>query len=123
MFLQFFFKNEKNSRARQTSDKKHTNSFFQKNFETLIENFETRTDFCLLSFEADFGSDVIKRQLRHRRAPHGRRPHLRQDAVEPLQRSVEVKFDPTWRRRDRLSAVLGAPALDEAHSDGAHPEK
>ena len=88
----------------------------------MIENFETRTDF-LFSFEADIGSDVIGRRLRHRRAPHGWRPHLRQDPVEPLERSVEVKFDPTRRRRDGLAAVLGAPALDEAHSDGAHPEK
>lgn len=43
--------------------------------------------------------------------------------VEPLERAVQVQFDPTRRRRDRLAAVLGAPAFHEAHSDRAHPRE
>lgn len=51
--------------------------------------------------------------LRHRRDGVVRRAHLREDTVEPGQRTVEVDFDPTRRRRDILPVIFGAPALDE----------
>jgi len=31
-----------------------------------------------------------------------------------------MQFDPAGRRGDRLASVLGTPALDERHADGAH---
>ena len=37
--------------------------------------------------------------------------HLEEDAVEPLERAVEVELDPARRRRDRLTTVVRAPAL------------
>ena len=43
-----------------------------------------------------------------------------EDAIEPLQRPVEVQFNPARRRRDSLAPVLGAPALDKTHADRAH---
>jgi len=46
--------------------------------------------------------------------------HLSQDAVQPLQRSVQMHFDPTRRRRDRLSTIIGAPAFDETDANRAH---
>ena len=59
--------------------------------------------------------------LSHRRTPHGRRAHLCEDPVQPLERSVEVELDPAGCRCYRLPPVFGAPTLDEAHSNGAHP--
>lgn len=44
-----------------------------------------------------------------------------EDPIQPLQRSVEVQLDPAGSRGDCLPAVLGAPALDKTHADGAHP--
>lgn len=58
--------------------------------------------------------------LRHRRDGIMWCPHLGQDFVEPMQRAVEVDLDPARRRRDVLTMVLGAPALDEAQSHRAH---
>jgi hypothetical protein len=46
--------------------------------------------------------------------------HLREDFIQPLQRAVEVHFDPAGGRRDVLPVVFCAPALHEAHADGAH---
>ena len=45
---------------------------------------------------------------------------MREHPVQPLERPVQVQLDPAGRGRDRLPAVLGTPALDEAHADRAH---
>ena len=34
-----------------------------------------------------------------------------------------MQLDPARSGRDRLAAVLGSPALDEAHPDRAHPRE
>ena len=31
-----------------------------------------------------------------------------------------MEFDPAWSRSHCLSPIFGAPAFDEAHSDGTH---
>ena len=49
--------------------------------------------------------------------------YLSEDPVKPLEGTVEMKLDPTWRARHRLPPVLGPPALHEGHPDGAHPGK
>lgn len=41
--------------------------------------------------------------LRHRTARQPRRSHLRQDAVQPLQRPVQMQLNPARCRRDRLA--------------------
>lgn len=46
--------------------------------------------------------------------------HLGEDLVKPLQRPVQVQLDPAGGAGHCLSPVLCAPALDEAHADGAH---
>jgi hypothetical protein len=50
----------------------------------------------------------------HGGTPHGGRPHLCQDPVQPLERPVEVELDPARGGGHRLASVLGAPALDKA---------
>lgn len=49
-----------------------------------------------------------------------RRPHLRENFIEPLQRPVQVHLDPTRSARHVLSVVLRTPALHEAHPNRAH---
>ena len=46
--------------------------------------------------------------------------HLRQDLVQPHERSVQVYLHPARGAGDVLAVVLRPPALDEAHPDGAH---
>ncbi|KRZ62529.1 hypothetical protein T02_7385 [Trichinella nativa] len=46
--------------------------------------------------------------------------HLGQHTVEPLQRAVQVQFDPTGSRCDRLTSIFRTPTFDKADSYGAH---
>lgn len=46
---------------------------------------------------------------------------MRENPIQPLQRSVEVQFDPAWGRGHCLSPVFGAPTFDKTHPDRAHP--
>jgi len=59
-------------------------------------------------------------ELRYGRDRVERRPHLREDFVEPLQRPVEMDLNPARRACDVLPMVLGAPTFHETHSDRAH---
>lgn len=43
-----------------------------------------------------------------------------QHTVKPFEGSIEVNLDPTGSAGDRLTSILGSPAFDEAHPDGAH---
>lgn len=57
--------------------------------------------------------------LAHGRTAHGRRAHLGEDPIQPLQGSVEVHFNPARGGSDSLATVFGAPALDKTHANGA----
>jgi len=58
--------------------------------------------------------------LWHRTAGNAWTAHLCKDSIQPLERAVEVDFNPAGNRCYRLSSVVGSPSLDEAHSNGAH---
>lgn len=58
--------------------------------------------------------------LRHRRNRVVWGAHLSQNFVQPLQRSMKVDLNPAGRACDILAMVLGSPALDKTHPDGAH---
>lgn len=59
--------------------------------------------------------------LGHAGAAHRGGTHLGQHLVQPLEGAVEMQLDPAGGAGDRLPSVLCSPALNEAHSDGAHP--
>lgn len=59
--------------------------------------------------------------LGHTGAACRRGTHLGQNLVQPLQGTVQMQLDPAWSACDSLPPVLGSPAFDKAHADGAHP--
>lgn len=58
--------------------------------------------------------------LWHWTAGYSRRTHLGQHPVQPLEGSVQMKFNPTGGRRHCLPPVLSAPTLHKAHSNCTH---
>lgn len=60
---------------------------------------------------------------RHGATRKARGSHLSQNAIQPLERAIEVQLDPARGGSYRLAAVLCAPSFNEAHSDGAHPRQ
>lgn len=49
-----------------------------------------------------------------------RRAHLGEHLVQPLERPVQMDFNPTGRRGHILAMILRTPALHERHPDRAH---
>lgn len=70
--------------------------------------------------EREAGTGVERPSSRHGAAGHAGRAHLGEHAVQPLQGPVEVQLHPARGGGHCLAPVLGTPALDEAHPDGAH---
>ena len=61
--------------------------------------------------------------LGHGWASEGGRSHLGQDAVQPLQRPIEVQLNPAWCGGDSLPTIFRTPPLDKTHADGATPRQ
>ena len=59
--------------------------------------------------------------LGHRWASEGGRSHLGQNAVQPLQRPIEVQLNPTGCGGYSLPTIFCTPTLDKTHADGATP--
>lgn len=49
--------------------------------------------------------------------------HLREDLIQPLQRPVQMNFDPARCRGHHLPTIFHPPSLHEADSYGAHPSQ
>lgn len=58
--------------------------------------------------------------LRHRRNRVVGRTHLGKDFIQPLERAMQVYFNPAGGASNILPVVFRSPALHEAHSNSAH---
>lgn len=47
----------------------------------------------------------------------GRRAHLCQHVVKPLESTFQMDFDPTGRGSDILSMIIGTPTLDKGYPE------
>ena len=52
-----------------------------------------------------------------------RSAHLRQDLIQPLERTVQVNFDPAGGGSHHLPSVFYPPALDKTDSYRTHPRQ
>lgn len=62
-------------------------------------------------------------RLGHTGAACRRGTHLSENLVQPLQGTIQMQLDPARSACDSLSPVLGSPAFNKTHADGAHSGK
>ena len=77
--------------------------------------------FCLS--EVSLRVSLKLEDLTVRAALEFRRPHLLENLVEPLQRTIQVQLNPAGGGSDCFSSILVAPSFYKRHPDGAHPGK